>query len=212
MPFYLNHPGWPCSAAAECPSISAAARLADSQCSLRSGMPHRALAGLLPTCCCREPRVPRAAEELTNAKMRPLLLRPSLSGKCSIARTPLRERGKKMDAPTTEAAAAKDTSNGVEQQRLPEQKTRQRMELDAEKIRSSIARLSSSSVGELEGLASELRKLDEFLKTETSYIQREIEGALAGIKIITEAISPWRLPVPTMPRVGSFATDRRFST
>ena len=118
----------------------------------------------------------------------------------SIARTPPHERGKTMDALTTEAAAAEDTSNGVEQQRLPEQKTRQRMELDAEKIRSSIARLSSSSVGELEGLASELRKLDEFLKTETSYIQREIEGALAGIKIITEAISPWRQPVPTMPQ------------
>ena len=114
---------------------------------------------------------------------------------------------------TIEATAAEDTSNGVEQQRLPEQKTRQRMELDVEKIRSSIARLSSSSVEELEGLASELRKLDEFLKTETSYIQREIEGALAGIKIITEAISPWRQqPAPALSRVSSFATDRRLTT
>jgi hypothetical protein len=112
-----------------------------------------------------------------------------------------------MDDLTTEAAAAKDTGNGVEQQR-----PKQRMELDAERIRSSIARLSSSSVGELEGLASELRKLDEFLKTEASNIQREIEGALAGIKIITEAISPWRQPAPSLPRVGSFATDRRLST
>ena len=116
----------------------------------------------------------------------------------------------------TAADGVTDTSNGVEQQRLPEQKTRQRMELDAEKIRSSIAQLSSSSVGELEGLASELRKLDEFLKTETSYIQREIEGALAGIKIITEAISPWRQPAPSLSpslsRVSSYATDRRLST
>jgi hypothetical protein len=118
-----------------------------------------------------------------------------------------------MDAPTTAAAAAKDTSNGVEQQWLPEQETRQRMELDAEKIRSSIARLSSSSVGELEGLASELRKLDEFLKSETANVQREIEGALAGINIITEAIIPWsQQPAPALPRIGSFATDRRLST
>jgi hypothetical protein len=118
-----------------------------------------------------------------------------------------------MDALTTEAAAADDTGNGVEQQRLPEQKTRPRTELDAERIRSSIARLSSSSVEELEGLASELRKLDEFLKSETARVQQEIEGALAGIKIITEAIIPWRQqPAPTLSRVGSYATDRRLST
>jgi hypothetical protein len=117
-----------------------------------------------------------------------------------------------MNALTIEGTAADgvaDTSNGVEQQRLP---SKQRMELDAERIRSSIARLSSSSVGELEGLASELRKLDEFLKTETSNIQREIEGALAGIKIITEAISPWRQPAPSLSRVSSYASDRRLST
>jgi hypothetical protein len=113
-----------------------------------------------------------------------------------------------MDALTTEAAAADDTSNVGEQQR-----PKQRMELDAERIRSSIARLSSSSVEELEGLASELRKLDEFLKSETTRVQREIEGALAGIKIITEAIIPWRQqPAPTLSRVSSFATDRRLST
>ena len=113
-----------------------------------------------------------------------------------------------MDALTTEAAAAVDTGNGVEQQR-----PKQRMELDAERIRSSIARLSSSSVGELEGLASELRKLDEFLKTESARVQQEIEGALAGIKIITEAIIPWgQQPAPTLSRVGSYSTERRLST
>jgi hypothetical protein len=117
-----------------------------------------------------------------------------------------------MNALTIEGTAANgvaDTSNGVEQQWLP---SKQRMELDAEKIRSSIARLSSSSVGELEGLASELRKLDEFLKTETAHIQQEIEGALAGIKIITEAISPWRQPAPALSRIGSYSADRRLST
>ena len=69
----------------------------------------------------------------------------------------------------TAADGAADTSNGVEQQRLP---SKQRMELDAERIRSSIARLSSSSVEELEGLTSELRKLDEFLKTNQPHSTR----------------------------------------
>jgi hypothetical protein len=126
-----------------------------------------------------------------------------------------------MNAPTIEATAENtatvrsdgvlDTSN-AEQQRLPaqaEQTTKQKMELDAERIRSSIARLSSSSIEELEGLASELHKLDEFLKSETGRVQREIESALAGIKIIIEAIIPWKRPAPASSRVGSFAADRR---
>ena len=103
------------------------------------------------------------------------------------------------------------TGNAVEH-RLPaqaEQTTKQRMELDAERIRSSIARLSSSSIEELEGLASELHKLDEFLKSETGRVQREIESALAGIKIIIEAIIPWKRPAPASSRVSSFAADRR---
>src|ERR1700686_3194242 len=124
-----------------------------------------------------------------------------------------------MNSPTIEATAGNaatvrsdgvsDTSN-AEQQRLPaqvEQTTKQRMELDAERIRSSIARLSSSSIEELEGLASELHKLDEFLKSETGRVQREIESALAGIKIIIEAIIPWKRPPPAPSRVSSFAAD-----
>jgi hypothetical protein len=127
-----------------------------------------------------------------------------------------------MNAPTIEATAEDaatvrsdgvlDTSNAVEQQTLPaqaERTTKQRMELDAERIRSSIARLSSSSIEELEGLASELHKLDEFLKSETGRVQREIESALAGIKIIIEAIIPWKRPAPASSRVSSFAADRR---
>jgi hypothetical protein len=129
-----------------------------------------------------------------------------------------------MNSPTIEATAGNaatvrsdgvsDTSN-AEQQRLPaqvEQTTKQRMELDAERIRSSIARLSSSSIEELEGLASELHKLDEFLKSETGRVQREIESALAGIKIIIEAIIPWKRPTPAPSRVSSFAADRRPSS
>jgi hypothetical protein len=108
--------------------------------------------------------------------------------------------------------AVSDTSNAVEQQSLltkAEQTIKQKIEIDAERIRSSIARLSSSSITELEGLASELHKLDEFLKSETGRVEREIESALAGIKIIIEAIVPWKRATPASSRVSSFAADRR---
>jgi hypothetical protein len=104
-----------------------------------------------------------------------------------------------------------DTGNAAERQMFSqaEQTTKQKIEIDAERIRSSIARLSSSSITELEGLASELHKLDEFLKSETGRVQREIESALAGIKIIVEAIVPWKRPAPASSRVSSFPADRR---
>lgn len=104
-----------------------------------------------------------------------------------------------------------ETSNAIEKQMFSqaEQTTKQKIEIDAERIRSSIARLSSSSITELEGLASELHKLDEFLKSETGRVQREIESALAGIKIIVEAIVPWKRPAPASSRVSSFPADRR---
>jgi hypothetical protein len=62
----------------------------------------------------------------------------------------------------------------------------------AERIRSSVARLTSSSINELEGLTSELNALQEFLKAETDRVQREVESALAGLRIIIETISPWK--------------------
>jgi hypothetical protein len=73
-----------------------------------------------------------------------------------------------------------------------EVKTKAKIEIDAERIRGSIARLTSNSIGELEGLASELQKLDEFIKFETDRIQRDIDSLLSGIKIIVETISPWK--------------------
>ena len=77
------------------------------------------------------------------------------------------------------------------------------LEHRAERIRSSVARLTSSSVNELEGLTLELNALQEFLKSETDRVQREVESALAGLKIIIETISPWK-SIPT-----SVATPRR---
>ncbi len=62
----------------------------------------------------------------------------------------------------------------------------------AERIRSSVGRLTSSSINELKGLTSELEELQEFLRSEVERVEREIESALAGINIIIETIAPWR--------------------
>jgi hypothetical protein len=64
--------------------------------------------------------------------------------------------------------------------------------IDAERLRSSIAKLTSNSTNELEKLVTELEALQEFLKCETSRVQRDIESVLDGIKIIMEAITPWK--------------------
>jgi hypothetical protein len=80
-----------------------------------------------------------------------------------------------------------------------------KVEHRAERIRSSVARLTSSSINELEGLTSELNALQEFLKSETDRVQREVDSALAGLRIIIETISPWK-SIPT-----SVATPRKES-
>ena len=63
---------------------------------------------------------------------------------------------------------------------------------DIERISSSLARLTSSSLESLEGLMSELQDLQKFLKTEVARVQSEVDTAVAGIKIIMEAIAPLR--------------------
>ena len=122
-----------------------------------------------------------------------------------------------MNAPTSAAAARKplavkseleaEISNLLdpEGQKLPAQ-----IEDDGEQIRSLVARLTSNSIDELEGLGSDLtsavRELQEFLKSEGERVQREIvnyahltETTLAAIKNIIEttfrptarATRPW---------------------
>ena len=61
-----------------------------------------------------------------------------------------------------------------------EHRPKPKLEVDAERIRTSIARLTSNSIGELEGLAGELQKLDEFIKFETDRIQHDIDSLLVG--------------------------------
>jgi len=105
-----------------------------------------------------------------------------------------------MDESLTEAieqaisAQPNETADAVPQKVVAdiEHKPKPKIEIDAERIRTSIARLTSNSIGELEGLACELQKLDDFIKFETERIQHDVDSLLSGIKIIVETISPWK--------------------
>jgi hypothetical protein len=66
------------------------------------------------------------------------------------------------------------------------------LEISTERFNASVARLTSNSVDELHKLASELQKMQEFLKSETESVQRQIDSAVAGINIIVETIGPWK--------------------
>ena len=63
---------------------------------------------------------------------------------------------------------------------------------DIERIMSSVVQLTSSSIEGLENLTSELHELQKFMKTEVARVQSEVDNAMAGIKIIMEAIAPLR--------------------
>jgi hypothetical protein len=114
---------------------------------------------------------------------------------------------KLMNAPTSSTPADKplpvELDVEAEISKLVEQKIPKRpsqIESDAERIRSSVSRLTSSSIDGLEGLTSELQELQGFLKSEVERVQGEIESALAGIKIIIETIAPWKsTPVSLAP-------------
>ena len=79
-------------------------------------------------------------------------------------------------------------------------KSRQATENDADRIRSSVMRLISNSVGELEELAAELQRLQEFLKCETDRVQNEIDSVLSGVSIIIDTIAPWKSPATSTVR------------
>ena len=74
----------------------------------------------------------------------------------------------------------------------PAQVVNSKIGTDAERIRSSISKLTSNSVDELEKLISKLQELQEFLKSETSRVQGEIGSVLDGVGIIIEALAPWK--------------------
>src|SRR3974390_3279649 len=63
---------------------------------------------------------------------------------------------------------------------------------DIERIMSSVAQLTSSSIEGLENLTSELHGLQTFLTTEVARVQSEVDNAMAGIKIIMEALATYK--------------------
>ena len=100
-----------------------------------------------------------------------------------------------MDTPTSAAPDEKTppldlalaTQHNKEKSKLSGQ-----LEISADRFNSSVARLTSNSIGELQGLVSELQKMQEFLTSEVDSVQRQIDSALGGINIIVETIGPWK--------------------
>jgi hypothetical protein len=115
-----------------------------------------------------------------------------------IRTNPIEE--KLMESPTSPGPAAEmptpvESDVELEISRLVEQgvpKHSPKIGSDIERFRSSLERLTSSSIDGLEGLTSELQELQKCLKSEVDRVQGEIESALAGIKIIVETIAPWK--------------------
>jgi hypothetical protein len=102
-----------------------------------------------------------------------------------------------MNSPTSEeisekSSVGKSAGDSEVEYTKPAQTAHSKVGIDAERIRSSIARLTSNSTDELEKLIAELERLQEFLKSETGRVQREIGSVLDGIGIIIEAIAPWK--------------------
>ena len=100
-----------------------------------------------------------------------------------------------MDSPTS---AALDEKTPSSEQAVATQPGKDKsnpsgpLEINAERFNSSVARLTTNSIDELHKLASELQKMQEFLKSEVDSVQRQIESAVAGINIIVETIGPWK--------------------
>jgi len=85
-----------------------------------------------------------------------------------------------MDAPTSASSAEKSLSSdgdAVISRSVDQRVTRSAAQIgaDAERIMSSVARLTSNSINGLEGLSSELQKLQEFLKSEVGRVHGEVE-------------------------------------
>ena len=100
-----------------------------------------------------------------------------------------------MDTPTS---AALDKKTPPPEEALATQPGKEKsnpsgpLEISAERFNSSVARLTTNSIDELHKLASELQKMQEFLKSELDSVQRQIDSAVAGINIIVETIGPWK--------------------
>ena len=118
-----------------------------------------------------------------------------------------------MNAPTSSTASDKSLPAHpdveAEIRKLAEEISPKRpaqLESEVERIRSSITRLTSSSIDGLQELTSELQELQRFLNAEVQRVQGEIDGALAGINIIIDTIAPWKSnPASSAPATGARA-------
>jgi len=90
-----------------------------------------------------------------------------------------------MDSPTS---AALNGTPPPEEARQEKSSPSSPLEISA----SSVSRLTSNSIDELQQLVSELQKMQEFLRSEVGSVQRQIDNAVAGINIIVETIGPWK--------------------
>ena len=97
-----------------------------------------------------------------------------------------------MDTPTSATPDEKTPALATQLNKEKSKLSGQQLEISADRFNSSVARLTSNSIGELQGLVSELQKMQEFLKYEVDSVQRQIDSALAGINIIVETIGPWK--------------------
>jgi hypothetical protein len=98
-----------------------------------------------------------------------------------------------MDTPTSAAPDEKTPPLELAlATQLSKEKSKPSGPLEIERFNASVARLTSNSIDELQGLVSELQKMQEFLKSEVDNVQRQIDSALAGINIIVETIGPWK--------------------
>jgi hypothetical protein len=100
-----------------------------------------------------------------------------------------------MDTPTSAAPAEKTPppeSPSATQISKEKSKPSSPVETGFDRFNSSVARMTNNSIDELQGLVSELQKMQDFLKSEVDNVQRQIDSALAGINIIVETIGPWK--------------------
>ena len=96
-----------------------------------------------------------------------------------------------MDTPTSAAPDKKTQSLDLALAKEKSQLSGQ-LEFSADRFNSSVARLTSNSIGELQGLVSELQKMQEFLTSQVDSVRRQIDSAVGGINIIVETIGPFK--------------------
>ena len=67
----------------------------------------------------------------------------------------------------------------------PEAANRSTLHEFVESIDSTIERISSASINEIDGLIAELRSIRDFLRTETGRVEREVAGYVAEVQAAT---------------------------